>query len=120
MELKETGKTGITEKACVPGTAIKDDPWLQTVTSTNNTHPLLQKIPGKTMTQTCTGMPRSGTLSNNNCDIRMDGEGMDAQIKPGNEVKGTEQQRPQSSGGVYFYVPNALQDETHLTFSPAY
>ena len=65
-------------------------------------------------------MPRSGTLSNNNCDIRMDGEGMDAQIKPGNEVKGTEQQRPQSSGGVYFYVPNALQDETHLTFSPAY
>ena len=50
----------------------------------------------------------------------MDGEGMDAQIKPGNEVKGTEQQRPQSSGGVYFYVPNALQDETHLTFSPAY
>ena len=55
VELKETGKTGITEKACVPGTAIKDDPWLQTVTSTNNTHPLPQKIPGKTMTQTCTG-----------------------------------------------------------------
>ena len=66
-------------------------------------------------------MPRSGPLSNDDCDIQMVGEGMDAQIKSGNEVSKRHREAETSEfWGVYFDVPNALQDETHLTFSPAY
>ena len=60
-------------------------------------------------------------VSSNDSNIWMDSEGMDVKIKPGTEVKGTEEQRPRSSGGyilMYLNVPNAFQDETHLTFSP--
>ena len=46
---------------------------------------------------------------------------MDAQIKSGNEVSKRHREAETSEfWGVYFYVPNALQGETHLTFSPAY
>ena len=49
-------------------------------------------------------------LSNNFCDIPMDGKGTDTKISSGNEVRGTEKERPESSGGyvfVYLNVPNA-------------
>ena len=46
---------------------------------------------------------------------------MDAKIESGNEVSKRHRAAETSEfWGVYFDVLNALGDETHLTFSPAY
>ena len=60
-------------------------------------------------------------LRNDDCHTPMDGEGMDAQITSGNEVRKRRGEVETSQfWRVYFKVPNALRDETHLTSSPAY
>ena len=57
-------------------------------------------------------------LRNNDCHVPMDGEGTDAQITSGNEVRKRHGQVETSQfRRVYFNVPNALRDETHLTYA---